>query len=111
MIKKYTFALIAIAITSLLIINSCKKEKAQTNDFTDATATISYTGEIAYDGCGWLITIDKTSYHADNLSADMQVKNGSVVLTGYITKDRYACGMVANNPGLAVIHIVSIAKK
>lgn len=112
MTRKYFLGLIAVAITtSLLIIGSCKKEKTKANDFTDVTANISYTGEIAYDGCGWQVKIDNTYYHPDNLAADMQVNNSSVVLSGYITADRYGCGNARNSTGLAVIHIVSIAKK
>jgi len=93
----------------LFVIFSCKKADQSTE--REISATITYTGSTAADGCGWLVKIDATgnSYHADNLAETYQKDNLPVIISYHLLDTKYSCGLIANN--LSVIKIDAIRKK
>jgi hypothetical protein len=96
---------IILALLCILMLNtwSCKK------DNTTAVATIADTGNIALDGCDWLIKIGSDSYHPDNLDDKYKIDKSQVKITYKLTSARYGCGMVPGLAGFPVIHIIKIS--
>src|SRR5580698_8586408 len=91
-----------IAFLLLLVGSSCKKLENSTPPKTLKTnAIIVNSGEIAADGCGWLIRLnDQTEFSPVNLSADFQQDNLKVNITYTQLSTSTSCGMVPNNPGV-----------
>ena len=114
--KKILYTTIAIlTVVAITLAVSCKKDEAKNADFKNVSAKLNYSGAVALDGCDYIVTIDSTAYHPDNLSAEYMSNQFNapinITLTAKITADRFSCGMLTNSPGLPVIHIISIAKK
>ena len=109
MIKAIRIILGGLVILTVSYFISCKKAN-QPADFIDTKATISLTGAVASDGCGYVITINSTAYHAENLPSDYSVDKLNVVVSAKITVDKFQCGLSPNS-SLPVIHIISITKQ
>ena len=101
-----------IVILLTLIVSSCKKLGDSTPPKTlKANAVIVNSGEIAADGCGWLIRLnDQSEFSPVNLSADFQQDNLKVNITYTQLNTNTRCGMLANNPGVPQIQINNIQK-
>jgi hypothetical protein len=93
-----------------IIIPSCKKPASPAVTLAP-NATIVNSGEIAADGCGWLVRLnDSTEFSPVNLSADFQQDNLKVNITYAQLSTRTSCGMLAGNPGILQIKINNIQK-
>jgi hypothetical protein len=110
---KYLNRVILTIVFFAIIITSCKKT---TNPAITApkntNAIIIYTGEVAADGCGWLVKINDTGeeYSPVNLSPAFQKDSLKVNITFSVLTTKFACGSLANNPGITQIQIGSISK-
>lgn len=61
-----------ILIVALCIYISCKKDK---DDNITANGLVVFTGDVAVDGCGWLIKINDGAdgyYHPDKLADNLR---------------------------------------
>ncbi len=98
----------SVLILLICMSVSCKKTDQVTAK--DIPATIIYSGDIAADGCGFLIKIDAsgTSYHADNLPETYQKDKLPVTISYHLLDTKYSCGLLSNN--LSVIQIDVIQK-
>lgn len=103
--KKLLIAFVLLVVAS----TSCKKSDQSTQK--DISATIINSGNIAADGCGFLIKIDAsgTSYHADNLPVDYQKDKLPVTISYHLLDTKFSCGLLANN--ISVIKIDAIQQK
>jgi hypothetical protein len=101
-----------IVILLTLTVSSCKKLENSTPPKTLKTnAIIVNSGEIAADGCGWLIRLnDQTEFSPVNLSADFQHDNLKVSITYTQLNTNTYCGMLANNPSIRQVKINNIQK-
>ena len=101
------------AILSLLILSvACMKNHSCISEpdvKTSSTAKVYYTGPEAADGCGWVITINSTSYRpTTELAAEYQVNELPVTISYKLTNSNYACFKSAT--GILQIQILSIKK-
>jgi hypothetical protein len=104
-------AILSISLLLLLIASSCKKSQSTTTATVTANATIVNSGEIAADGCGWIIKLDdQTEFSPVNLSTDLEQDNLKVSITYTRLSTYTGCGMLAGNPGMHQIKINSIEK-
>ena len=97
-----------ILIAAVCIYISFKKDK---EDGITTKALVVFTGDLAVDGCGWLIKIDDNTegyYHPDKLADNLKVDSLSVKITYSHTKQKFNCGFISAGGGLPVIHISSI---
>lgn len=100
----------SVLILLICMSVSCKKTDEVTAK--DIPATIIYSGDIAADGCGFLVKIDTsgTNYHADNLPKAYQKDNLQVIINYHDLTTKFHCGMIATNL-LPVISIDAIRNK
>ncbi len=73
---------IAVLFCFTLIATSCSKEDAVVDRSTPVEARISYDGDPAVDGCGFVLIVGSEAFHPLNLSEDFQV-DGIDVLVEY----------------------------
>ena len=76
-------------------------------------ATIAFSGELAADGCGWLIKIedkDNGVYSPLKLPARYRIDSLKVYITYKILKTRFQCGLRPGN-GPVQIKILSIKQR
>lgn len=101
--------LLIVYVLFILISISCKKSDQSTQK--SISATIVDSGNIAFDGCGWLIKIDAsgTNYHADNLPVSYQKDNLPVTISYHLLDTKFSCGLLSNN--ISVIKIDAIQQK
>ena len=78
-------------------------------DVKSSNAKVYYTGPVTADGCGWVITINSTSYRpTTELAAEFQVNELPVTISYKLTNSNYACFKSAT--GILQIQILSIKK-
>jgi hypothetical protein len=88
-------------ITGLLFGSiSCKKDK-QT---FEASGTLEYTGDVAYDGCDWLIKINSEYYHPENLTEENKLNHAKISVSYQLLSNRFHCGFGVG-PGLRIMRI------
>ncbi|MDC8004262.1 hypothetical protein POV27_09385 [Aureisphaera galaxeae] len=85
-----------IAITLSLIFSACKGKSeavsdAKNNSFQDAI--IRNYGDVALDGCGYVVDVSSTIYMPKNLSSEFH-KDGLEVRIKFKELDRVNCGLV-----------------
>lgn len=102
--------LLIVYVLLIFISISCKKADQSTQK--NINATITNSGSVAADGCGFLIKIDAsgTEYHADNLPEAYQKDNLPVVINYHNLTTKFQCGMIATNL-LPVISIDAVQNK
>lgn len=110
--RKFRVLMLSAIIGGLvtIIALSCHKGSplAVKPTITGIKATIIYTGDIAADGCGYLVQTDSvTFYHADNLPQDFQNDKLNVTVNHEFSDATFQCGMNPNNH-IPVIHIKDI---
>jgi len=98
-----------ILIFPVLFFISCQ-DLPVSNDFDNQTQTamIFWTGDIAVDGCGWIIKIGDKEYHPDSLPAAFQIDSFIVDILYDIDTLRFVCGL--GGVDLPVLKIKSISK-
>lgn len=96
-----------IFILMIFAFSACKKDTQIKNE----NATITFTGDVASDGCGYLIKINSTgtSYHADNLSETYQKDSLPVTISYHLLDKKFSCGLISNN--ISVIELDAIRIK
>ena len=92
---------------------SCKKNNS--TKWITANATIINEGDVAADGCGWLVKInrpDSSIYSPINLATAYKVNNLQVNITYQILTDKLACGGLPEplDGGLTEIQVIAIRK-
>ncbi|WP_419802239.1 hypothetical protein [Mucilaginibacter sp.] len=89
-------------------INSCKKQDTVT--YTETTAMVLYAGNVASDGCGWLLKIDNSNAVFSPLNLPNLLKTDSLQVTvSYnLLNTKFNCS-TGNN--FTQIKINSIRKK
>ena len=105
MMKKLLIAFVLLIFAT----TSCKKSDRLTAE--NVPATITFTGGIATDGCGFLIKIDDSSasYHADNLPVDFQKDKLPVIVSYQLLNTKYSCGLLSDN--ISVIKIDAVKQR
>lgn len=115
--RKFRILTLLATVSGLvgIILFSCNKGNTivvKPNTTIQGTkATIIYTGDIAADGCDYLVQIDSaTFYHADNLPSKFQKNNLNVTVNYTPTEATFQCGM---NPDtrFPIIHIKDIQNR
>lgn len=101
--KKFVVILMCLTFLGCTKEYSCEKCDGKPNE---ARATIIDGGELAVDGCSWLVRVDSTFYHADVLDAAFKKNLLEVKITYTTTPDTFICGFGAS--GIPVIHLLSI---
>ena len=107
---KYFKTLSSIIFLFLIISTSgCKKENKvkQQTKFNDVHALIVNTGPAAADGCGWLVKVDSTFYHTDNLPSEFEKDSLSVNINYELSNSKSPCGIGF----IPVIHMNSISNR
>ncbi len=97
-----------VLLLLIYTLTGCKKE----NQLKNVNATIIDAGDVAADGCGWLIKIDDTNtvYFPVNL-ADTYKKDKLLVTVNYhLLTTKHQCSTNPNNV-LSEINIDAILKK
>jgi len=94
-----------IFILCCVLLLACNKDDVAGTKFSDK-ATVIDTGEVAVDGCGWVIlSEDSTIYHPNNLPDAFKQNNLEVQVDYYKTHDSFTCGWGAK---FNVINITTI---
>jgi hypothetical protein len=112
--RKFRILILSVIALGLitLIVFSCNKRsttavKPNTN-IKGVNATVINTGDVAADGCGYLVQIDSaTFYHPDNLPAAFQKDKLNVTVNYDLSDATFQCGMNPNTR-IPVIHINDI---
>ncbi len=110
--RKFRILMSSVIVFGLVTIIAFSCHKGNTTSvkptITGIKATIIYTGDIAADGCGYLVQTDSvTFYHADNLLQDFQKDKLNVTVNYELSDAPFQCGMNPNNH-IPVIHIKDI---
>ena len=82
-------------IVIVTIASGCKKENSSKAPAKIVTnATIRNSGEVAADGCGWVVDIDSTNeeYSPVNLSSNYQKDGLKVNVTYHVLTSKLSCG-------------------
>jgi hypothetical protein len=100
-------------IVILAIVSGCKKENGSTH--ITPNAVIVFSGEIAADGCGWLVKVDgiNEEYSPVNLSTAYQKDSLKVKITYHILTTKQHCGAFnggSGEGGITQIHLDAIAQ-
>lgn len=113
--RKFRVLMLSAIIGGLfaIIALSCHKGSAIAvkSTKTGTKATIFDTGEIAADGCGYLIQTDSVIfYHADNLPREFQKDKLNVMVNYEFSDATFQCGLNPNTR-IPVIHIKDIQER
>ncbi len=90
-----------ILCSGLFIMSSCSK-----NDTTYA-GMVRFSGDVAVDGCGWVIDVENGTFHPTNLTAEFQQDSLEVEVSYKLTNESFNCGF---GNSLKIIEISSIEK-
>lgn len=63
------------------------------------------TGPVAADGCDWVILIDSTQYHPEELPAAFQQNDLEVLVKYQLLPDTFFCGWAVQLPVIEVLQI------
>lgn len=91
-------------ITSIAL-SGCKKD---IDKVLEANGTIKNTGDLAADGCGWIIIINSQTYNPDNLADALKTDNTNVHVRYTLTGTKFSCSLQGN--AMSSIHLSSITK-
>ena len=103
---KSKFYFTFLLFLACMLLCTCKKEYS-------ATAIILDEGNIAADGCGWMIKVNNNIYHPDNLPEQYQVNNLTVSIKYRLLNSHWSCGLTptsAQSDSSNTIHLSSINK-
>ncbi|MEP6466186.1 MAG: hypothetical protein ABJB05_07755 [Parafilimonas sp.] len=91
----------------LMLAISCNKELHNDNVNNNIQAELIYSGDVAVDGCDWMVVVDDTVYyHPDFLPQNLKENGTSVLVSFNKTKDSFYCGIAKS--AFDIIHILSI---
>lgn len=99
------------AVLSLIIASCCKKN----DEIITTDALLLWTGEVALDGCGFLVEIDGTQYKPENeeiIPVAFQANDTTLVKVEYdenIKEIAFTCGLGGQAYG--VLHLYSIEER
>jgi hypothetical protein len=90
-----------------VIAASCDKDNEP--EWLTSKAKITYTGLIAVDGCGWMITLPNNKiYKPEDLPEEFMINDLEVMITYKILKETYRCGFTP--PGTPPHQMIRIDK-
>ncbi|MBX7182047.1 MAG: hypothetical protein K1X82_08045 [Bacteroidia bacterium] len=98
----HNFVKAFIVLFSLSVISSCKKNE------TTYSALVRYSGDIAVDGCGWVLDLETGTCHPTNLDADFQQDSLLVEISYKEISGTFNCGF---GTSLKQIELLSISKQ
>jgi hypothetical protein len=110
--KKQTVAMRTALICFLFFLCACSKDKSCEDCVPSPIGTfgtVEYAGPVAADGCDWVIIINGSHYHPDELDPGYLHSSTEVELEYFTTGDIYRCGFA--NTGIPVIHITRIKRR
>jgi len=88
-----------LAVVSFLMVFACNKDLT-TNEGDDhaikkagTEGLILFTGEIAVDGCGYMLKLEDHLYKPINLPASFEIDSLKVIVNYELTQDGYQCGL------------------
>jgi len=84
------------------MLSSCIKNE------TSFPGLIRFTGNVALDGCGWVIDVENETFHPNNLSTEFQIDSLKVKLSYKLTSENFNCGF---GNSFKTIQISSIAQQ
>lgn len=90
---------------------SCRRDKMKDCPEVPKDAPnglVIYSGEVAADGCGWLIKVGTNWYHPENLESDFKKTDLEVFVCFDFTGEKFYCGL--SGEGVPVIQIRDIRK-
>lgn len=100
---------IAILLT-LILFTSCRRDqfyKSCPDTPKDVpNGLIIYSGEVAADGCGWLVKVGTNWYHPESLSEEFKKTDLEVFVCFEFTGEKFYCGL--SGEGVPVIKIKDI---
>jgi hypothetical protein len=91
-----------VLFSGLFLFCSCSKNE------TTYAGLVRFSGDVAVDGCGWVIDVENGTFHPNNLSAEFQQDSLAVELSYKGTNEKYNCGL---GNSLKIIEISSIEKQ
>jgi len=93
-------------------ITSCKKSSTLPI-IANVEATIRFTGDPAYDGCGWFIITDTDQkwYKPINLDDAYKQDKAKVIISYTVLNDKFYCGKTGVGPGNDQIELKNISLK
>lgn len=82
-------------LISLILFTSCEDEVPPVD--TDwMEGVVYFTGEVAVDGCGWLVLCEGQSYHVSNLKDEFKVDGLDIWMRGKLLDETFTCGLAQN---------------
>ncbi|MBD8487301.1 hypothetical protein IFO69_00935 [Echinicola sp. CAU 1574] len=93
-------------IMMLGVLACCGACTQEEKPYIEAEATVMYTGDMALDGCGWLIAINDEFFRPENLKEDFKVDDLEVYVHYTLSGGVYSCGM--GNAGISRVSIEQI---
>lgn len=77
-----------------LVFCSCEKSDNDnlTDDLKDIKGIINYLGDIAADGCGWVVTVDSIDFKPVELHEDFQIDGLPVIIDYKNSGETIQCG-------------------
>jgi len=72
----------------LIVFSSCKKNKTHYEE-----GMILWTGDVAVDGCGWLIESSAQIFHPLNLTTEFQQDSLRVLVDLRYANETFTCGL------------------
>lgn len=91
-----------VLLLSLTFITSCKKSE------TTYSALVRYSGDIAVDGCGWVLDMESGTVHPTNLEVEFQQDSLLVEISYKESSGTFNCGF---GTSLKQIELLSISKQ
>jgi hypothetical protein len=91
-------------MTTVFFITSCKKNKTHYEE-----GTILWTGDVAVDGCGWLIESREQLFHPLNLTSEFQQDSLKVLVDLRYANESFSCGVMPTT--YPSVEIKNIKKK
>jgi hypothetical protein len=101
---RYLLSILALAIA----LYSCEKERSP-EDPGWSEGVLYWTGEVAVDGCDWLLLSDGESYHMAGLEPDFMINGLDVWFKGTVKDEYFTCGLDASKYKL--INVEEMKKK
>lgn len=114
---KYYYNYTLILVTLLLV--GCKGEICKDLDIVETTATLTWTGDYAVDGCGYSVRIGEQRYKPENEEdIDKSFKTYEAIYEDIPVRIKYSlrgtkdfqCGMLPVANAVEFIRILSIEK-
>ena len=99
--------IVFLALIAIMAISSCAKEGIIEEE-RFGNAIIRDFGDIAVDGCGWVVDVSSEIYKPQNLPAEFEIDSLEVQIEFDTLASKARCGFVME--AFFEIHIIEISK-